>query len=96
MTHHPISPSKRHGVRTLFYIQIFSTLSFSVLLSTLLIFITKRLHLDPDQAIAITGGFVAFNYFLHLLGGYIGGRFLSYRLLFCIGMLFQIFGCAIL
>lgn len=96
MTHHPISSSKRHGVRTLFFIQIFSTLSFSVLFSTLIIFITKDLHLDPDRAIAITGGFIAFNYFLHLLGGYIGGRFLSYRLLFCIGMLFQVLGCLIL
>jgi len=96
MTHLPISKFQQSGMRSLFFIQIFSTLSYSVLYSTLILFITKGLHLDPDKAIAITGSFIAFNYFLHLLGGYIGGRYLSYRLLFCIGMLSQIFGCIIL
>jgi len=83
-------------MRTLFLTQIFSTLSFSVLYSTLVLYITKGLQLTPDLAIAITGSFVAFNFFLHLLGGYIGGRYLSYRLLFSIGMLFQMLGCIIL
>ncbi len=96
MTHMELSKDKKRGIRTLFLIQIFSTLSFSVLYSTLVLYTTKGLALRADTAIAITGTFVAFNYFLHLLGGYIGGRFLSYRLLFCIGMLFQVFGCMIL
>ncbi len=42
------------------------------------------------------GSFVAFNYFLHLLGGYLGGRFLSYRSLFTISTLLQIIGCFVL
>ncbi len=97
MTHHlPLTKDKMQGLRTLFVIQIFSTLSFSVLYSTLVLFTTKGLHLRADTAIAITGSFVAFNYFLHLLGGYVGGRFLSYRLLFSISMLFQTAGCIIL
>ncbi|QVL56383.1 MAG: oligopeptide:H+ symporter [Simkaniaceae bacterium] len=96
MTHLPFTKDKMQGMRTLFVIQIFSTLSFSVLYSTLVLFTTRGLHLGADTAIAITGSFVAFNYFLHLLGGYIGGRFLSYRLLFSISMLFQTAGCIIL
>ena len=36
------------------------------------------------------------NYFLHLLGGYIGGRYLSYRSLFGVGMALQIFGCVLI
>ena len=96
MTHQKLSSEKKRGIRALFLIQIFSTLSYSVLYSTLVLYTTKGLHLGADKAIAITGTFVAFNYFLHLLGGYIGGRFLSYRLLFCIGMISQALGCAIL
>ncbi len=96
MTHLELTKDKKWGIRTLFLIQIFSTLSFSILYSTLVLYTTKGLNLGADTAIAITGTFVAFNYFLHLLGGYIGGRFLSYRLLFCVGMLFQTLGCTIL
>lgn len=96
MTHAPLTKDKKRGVRALFLTQIFSTLSYSVLYSTLVLYTTRGLNLGADVAVAITGTFVAFNYFLHLLGGYIGGRYLSYRLLFCIGMLAQTIGCAIL
>src|SRR6266487_3903278 len=41
-----------------------------------------------------TLGFAAFNYGLHLFGGYLGGRFLSNRNLFVGGMGLQVFGCA--
>ena len=40
------------------------------------------------------GVFGAFNYGLHLFGGYLGGRFLSNRNLFVGGMALQVFGCA--
>ncbi|WP_316358328.1 hypothetical protein [Candidatus Neptunichlamydia sp. REUL1] len=61
MTHLPLTKDKIQGMRTLFVIQIFSTLSFSVLYSTLVLFNTKGLHLGAETAIAITGSFVAFN-----------------------------------
>ncbi|MCB1109501.1 MAG: oligopeptide:H+ symporter [Chlamydiia bacterium] len=96
MSHLALTKEKIQGMRTLFVIQIFSTLSFSVLYSTLVLYTNKGLHLGADMAVAITGSFVAFNYFLHLLGGFIGGRFLSYRLLFSLSMLFQTAGCLIL
>ena len=38
--------------------------------------------------------FGAFNYGLHLFGGYLGGRFLSNRNLFVGGMALQVAGCA--
>jgi POT family proton-dependent oligopeptide transporter len=40
------------------------------------------------------GVFGAFNYGLHLFGGYLGGRFLSNRNLFVVGMALQVVGCA--
>lgn len=82
--------------RALLFMQTFSTLGFSVLYSTLVLYATQELHLDDHLATAITGSFIAFNYTLHLLGGYVGGRLLSYRSLFAIGMLLQAIGCAIL
>jgi len=84
------------GAGALFIIQIFSTLSFSVLYSTLILYATKGLHMNDTLATSITGSFIALNYFLHLLGGYIGGRYLSYRSLFGVGMLSQVLGCLLI
>ncbi|MDI9818876.1 MULTISPECIES: peptide MFS transporter [unclassified Legionella] len=84
------------GIIALFFIQIFSTLSFSVLYSTLVLYMTGKLGLSSSLANSITGIFVAINFALHLLGGYCGGRFLSNRSLFCFGMLAQIIGCILL
>lgn len=84
------------GAGALFLIQIFATLGYSVLYSTLILYATRGLHMSDTLATSITGSFVALNYFLHLLGGYIGGRYLSYRSLFCIGMICQLLGLLLL
>ena len=84
------------GIVPLFFIQIFSTLSYSVLYSTLVLYITGELGLPASVANSITGVFVAFNFALHLLGGYWGGRIFSYRALFCLGMIAQVIGCLLL
>lgn len=86
----------RKARTALLFMQMFSTLGFSVLYSTLVLYATQGLHLEDHYATALTGSFIAFNYTLHLLGGYIGGRLMSYRSLFIIGMLLQATGCAIL
>ncbi|MFI5344717.1 MAG: peptide MFS transporter, partial [Chlamydiales bacterium] len=85
----------RKGRTALLLMQLFSTLGYSVLYSTLVLYITQGLKLSSHYAVALTGGFIAFNYTLHLLGGYIGGRYLSYRGLFIIGMLLQAAGSLI-
>jgi POT family proton-dependent oligopeptide transporter len=82
------------GTGTLFFIQIFSTLGFAVLYSTLVLYATKHLHLTAKEATTLMGVFGAFNYGLHLFGGYLGGRFLSNRNLFVGGMCLQVLGCA--
>jgi POT family proton-dependent oligopeptide transporter len=83
-----------HGVSALFFIQIFSTLGYSILYSTLVLYATKKLGFSDKDANEITAVFGAFNYGLHLFGGYLGGRFLSNRNLFVGGMLLQVLGCA--
>jgi len=84
------------GAGALFFIQMFATLAFSVLYSTLVLYTTNRLHMSDSVATGITASFVAFNFALHLLGGYIGGRFFSYRSLFSVGMFLQVIGCALI
>jgi POT family proton-dependent oligopeptide transporter len=91
--YHDVMPT---GAGALFTIQIFSTLSFSVLYSTLILYATHGLKMTDTLATSITGSFVALNYFLHLLGGYVGGRYLSNRSLFLIGMAAQIMGCILI
>jgi proton-dependent oligopeptide transporter, POT family len=82
------------GTAVLFFIQIFSTLGFAVLYSTLVLYATKHLQLPVKMATVLMGVFGAFNYGLHLFGGYLGGRFLSNRNLFVGGMALQVIGCA--
>ena len=82
------------GAGVLFFIQIFATLGFAVLYSTLVLYATKHLHFATADATTMMGVFGAFNYGLHLFGGYLGGRFLSNRALFVGGMVLQVLGCA--
>jgi POT family proton-dependent oligopeptide transporter len=82
------------GAGVLFFVQIFATLGFAVLYSTLVLYTTQHLHFATRDATAIMGVFGAFNYGLHLFGGYLGGRFLSNRNLFVGGMVLQVLGCA--
>ena len=82
------------GTGVLFFIQIFATLGFAVLYSTLVLYATQHLHFAAKDATTIMGVFGAFNYGLHLFGGYLGGRFLSNRSLFVGGMVLQVLGCA--
>jgi proton-dependent oligopeptide transporter, POT family len=82
------------GTAALFFIQLVATLGFAVLYSTLVLYTTRHLGFPVKHATAIMGVFGAFNYGLHLFGGYLGGRFLSNRNLFVGGMALQMLGCA--
>lgn len=82
------------GAGVLFFVQMFSTLGFAVLYSSLVLYATEHLKFEAEKAALIMGVFGAFNYGLHLFGGYLGGRFLSNRNLFVGGMVLQVLGCA--
>lgn len=88
--------SMPQGIVALFFIQVVSTLSFSVLYSTLVLYMQGKLGLQIATANSIMGVFIAFNFGLHLLGGLWGGRLLSNRALFCVGMVAQVIGCVLL
>ncbi|MDF7676790.1 oligopeptide:H+ symporter [Neisseriaceae bacterium ESL0693] len=84
------------GTKILFFIQTFATMGFAVLYSTLVLYATRKLGFSDAQASVMMGVFGAFNYGLHLFGGYLGGRFLSNRNLFVSGMVLQIIGCCVI
>ncbi len=84
------------GAGGLFFIQVFSTLGFSVLYSTLVLYMTGALGFKETDANSVMGVFIAFNFGLHLLGGYFGGRFLTNRALFSVGMLLLMAGAFML
>ena len=86
----------KRGMVTLFCTQIFSTLSYAILLQTLTLYGTQQLGLSVIAVTALTGSFLAFNFGLHFLGGYMGGRYISNRLLFCMSMGLQIIAAVFL
>lgn len=84
------------GVASLFFIQLFSSLSYFCISATLILYTTNWLRLSDTLATTITAAFLAINFAVHLLGGIAGGRLLSFRSLFAIGMLCQIVGCVLI
>ena len=84
------------GSAALFFIQMFSTLGYAVLQTSLVLYATKHLHFSDGLALSLMSLFGAFNYGLHLFGGYLGGRFLSNRNLFVGGMALQVLGCGLI
>lgn len=90
------SLEKNKAINSLFFIQMFSTLGFAILQFTLVLFQIHKLQLPPTIANELAGSFSAFNFGLHLVGGYLSGRFISNRHLFSIGMILQLIGCIII
>lgn len=84
------------GIRYLHWLNGFTTFSFAVLFSSLTLYLTNGLNLSNEHSNNIVGLFLALNFALHLLAGYIGGRFLSNRLLYLISLSFQIIGLHLL
>ena len=80
------------GVTPLYFIQAFSTFSFAILYSSLSLYLTKQLGLPSTASNGVVALFFAFNYVLQLLGGVIGGRWLSNRVLFVVSIMIQTIG----
>jgi POT family proton-dependent oligopeptide transporter len=84
---------QKAGTYSLYLIQLFSTFSYGVLYSTLILFITKGLQMSDVVAATITASFIAFNYTLRLISGFISGKFFSHRTSIVVGSVFQGIGC---
>ncbi|HHT9843878.1 TPA: peptide MFS transporter [Legionella pneumophila] len=84
------------GITPLYLMHGFSTFTYAVLYSSLTLFLTKQLGLSNTLSNSIVALFLVFNYVLHLLGGVIGGRFLSNRAVFFITTVLQAAGILLL
>lgn len=84
------------GILNLHFINVLTTFGYAVIYSSLTIYLIKIFKISHNYANGIVGLFIAINFALHLLGGYIGGRLLSNRALFIVTMLFQMIGLYIL
>lgn len=70
------------GITLLYCVSMLITFSYAILYSSLALYLTNTLHFLQSQTHAIVGLFIASNFALHLLAGYLGGNFLSNRSLF--------------
>jgi proton-dependent oligopeptide transporter, POT family len=86
----------KRGTRALFFTQIFSTLSYSIIFSTLMLYATEKLHIEAGTSALLVASFVAFNFGLHFLGGYMGGKYITNRFLFILGVGFQLVACFVI
>ena len=86
----------RNGVVYLHWLNGITTFSFAILFSSLSLYLTKKIGLSQTQSNGIVGFFLASNFILHFIAGYIGDRLLSNRLLFAISILIQALGVVVL
>jgi POT family proton-dependent oligopeptide transporter len=83
-------------VKALFWVKIFTTFSFAVLYSSLVLYLTKDVGEPKLTATGVVGVFIALNFLLHFFGGYAGGKIISNRMLLLVGMLMEFFGLILL
>ena len=84
------------GVLSIQIIQALSTFSFAIIFSSLTLYIVNQLGLSQTIANSVMGSFLAFNFVLHLLGGMLGGTYLSNRKLFLVTTVMQTIGLGLL
>ncbi|WP_119344714.1 peptide MFS transporter [Facilibium subflavum] len=80
------------GVLNINLIQLFSTVGYAVLMGLLNFYLNNHTSLTRTEANTLTASFFALNFLFHLLGGTVGGRYLSFRGLFCASLLLQFIG----
>jgi POT family proton-dependent oligopeptide transporter len=84
------------GIFSMLFIQMFSLVSFAMLFSLLTLYAVHVLHLSDQKAYDISATFNAQTFAMAVLGGYIGNRFLGYRIAFIFSGILAIIGLALL
>jgi len=88
--------SRKQLLLFLFFIRMGTVTSYSILFSTLSLYLVDKLQISDELASDIVGIFVAFVYMLPLLGGILGNKVLPFRRLFIVGVSLQVLGGLIL
>ncbi|ODN42104.1 peptide MFS transporter [Piscirickettsia litoralis] len=84
------------GVLNINLIQIFSTVGYAVLMGLLNFYLSNFAGMSRPEANTLTASFFAINFLFHFLGGTVGGRYLTFRALFCISLFLQFIGLCLI
>lgn len=88
--------SRVRGLVYLHWLNAVATFSFAILFSSLSLYLTKNIGLSQLQSNGVVGFFLASNFVLHFIAGYLGDKWISNRLLFVTSTLVQILGVILL
>jgi len=80
------------GVLQLNLVQVFSTVGYAILMGLLNFYLTRNGGMSKTEANTLTASFFALNFLLHFVGGALGGKYFSFRGLFCFSLVLQIIG----
>ncbi len=81
--------TENKNLYVLFVARMCSALSFSVIFSSISLFLTGVLKVDEKHTADLVGSFLALNYILPVLGGYIGSKIINFKSFYVIGMIVQ-------
>ena len=84
------------GVYTVFFLQMFSMVGFSMLFSLLTLYATHVLHMTDQRAYDISDAFNAQVFAVSVLGGFLASKFLGYRYAFILSAVLAIFGLTLI
>jgi POT family proton-dependent oligopeptide transporter len=84
------------GVYTVFFLQMFSMVGFSMLFSLLTLYATHVLHFTDQRAYDISTAFNAQVFAVSVLGGFLASKFLGYRYAFILSAVLAIGGLALI
>ncbi|AKP73587.1 Dipeptide and tripeptide permease A [Piscirickettsia salmonis] len=84
------------GVLNINLIQVFSTVGYAVLMGLLNFYLSNYAGMSHPEANTLTASFFAINFLFHFLGGAVGGRYLTFRALFCISLFLQFIGLCLI
>ncbi len=76
----------------LIFLRLLSALPFAVYYSSLQLYLLN-IHITKNIATPIVGSVLALSYGTALVGGYIGGKYISYRALFLFCLICAVLGC---
>jgi amino acid/peptide:H+ symporter len=91
-----LTRNNTHGVYCITLITTTAVFSYSVLYSSLSLYLTEKVEFPILESNNIVGIFIAFNFLLHLFAGYIGGKLISNKALLGISLLSQFVGSFII
>ncbi len=74
----------------IFLIRFLTAINFGFIYSSLTLYLTNVIHFSLMHAVNVTSLFIALYYFFPIVAGYIGNNFIDFKVLFLMGLLFQI------